>query len=356
MKRKTILSITLTFVLLFWGITALGGYECKNCSDYKEGGYALCETSSSDTLIVYDEGYAFLCYLTVKVESESILCEMEEKDEEETYGTNENEVYLEEDLAEPTQYDSISPSDYVEKNFEVSGVDEQEIAADEVYEEAVSQEESLEATESTCPKCGELEECEFFSANFIIPVRIGFGMTFATGTRLAIDTPVFIVYIDDAEVGRTNIYWTSETTGAGDVSFGISFSFSGYVCQREELTEYNLSRFDMSERLGVLTWRVELPSGIREITPTSGTIASVNPPEGEGGYWYHIAMNVERANSTSGNENNNISNDNAGESGAGASPQTGDTQNIILFFLLFLTSLSVVAQIIAKRKVNEQKG
>jgi len=211
---------------------------------------------------------------------------------------------------------------------------------------------------NVCPKCGEPGVCDFFASSGTYTATIELQMTFVRGSRLANETPVFIVYENGAEIRRENVKWITETIGVGDVLLGASSGISGFVCQQEELFAYHLENFNINDEWGTLTWRVELSSTIRALDPTSGNIGNVtfqsrnHHSGGEiEGYWYQVTLNVERIIGASGNENNNVNNNNAGD--GGTSPQTSDTQNVLLFLLLSATSLAVVAHAICKRKASK---
>jgi len=209
-----------------------------------------------------------------------------------------------------------------------------------------------DTTSAVCEKCGEPGECYLFATSFTYTAIIELQMTFVRGSRMANETPVFIVYENGSEIRRENVKWITETIGVGDVLLGASLAISGFVCQQEELLAYYYENFNINDEWGTLTWRVELPSTIRALGPTSGTIGNVtfqsrNHHNGEEveGYWYQITLNVERVSAASGNEKNN------NNQPSRTSPQTSDDPSIILFLLLSLTSAATIVRTLGKKEI-----
>ena len=112
-------------------------------------------------------------------------------------------------------------------------------------------------------------------------IRIAMDVTFVDGVRLSEVKPVFIIYSDGVEVARGEFEWTGVATGTSTAL--LSGSFTGTVTEANE--------WCFISTLGELTWRVELPTGIRALEATSGTVVLTEPEE-EDSPWFSVSLRL----------------------------------------------------------------
>ena len=182
-------------------------------------------------------------------------------------------------------------SDYV-SGYETEIVGVYDIEAEDCNEIDVEQElETEEGIESfnaypVCPYCGE-RGCYIHCTETFIFIYVQ--ALFSEGERLGADVPVFIVYEDGREIGRANLRWEE---GRGIAMVKIGWPWSQPECQ--EHREWFLSI--IGDVAGEVTWRVELPVGMKAIGETSGIVnfASLPPPP----EWWIYNITLELANVT----------------------------------------------------------
>ena len=112
-------------------------------------------------------------------------------------------------------------------------------------------------------------------------IRLAMDVTFVGGTRLSEVKPVFIIYSDGVETARGEFEWTGVATGTSTAL--LSGSFTGTVTQANE--------WCFISTLGELTWRVELPTGVRALEATSGTVVLTEPEE-EDSPWFSVSLRL----------------------------------------------------------------
>ena len=112
-------------------------------------------------------------------------------------------------------------------------------------------------------------------------IRLSMEVTFVGGTRLSEVKPVFVIYSDGVETTRGEFEWTGVATGTSTAL--LSGSFTGTVAQANE--------WCFISTLGELTWRVELPTGIRALEATQGTVVLTEPEEDDSP-WFSVRLRL----------------------------------------------------------------
>ena len=265
-------------------------------------GYSIAEENDEAIVACHDENQIVDSY----------------DDECDFYGYKcEYEVYLLTDEVTPVELD------LKDDEITIEYLDENQIAETSFVDE--------------CP-CAYGYECECYliMTDYII---IGLDVRFVEGYRQANEQLVLVIYEDGIEVARSHeMRWTSETSG--HTSALIPFSYDGPT--REWVAGWFL------DDLGVLTWRVELPTNVRAIGATTGT-ATVTQPPAYSRNCFDITLELARVTTPPGT--------NQPESGnvTGASPQTSDNTLASLTWYLISIIFALAGMVFAKKITVDRK-
>jgi len=229
-------------------------------------------------------------------------------------------------------------SDYV-SGYETEIVGVYEIEAKDCNEKYVRQElETEEGIESfndypVCPFC-ENHDCleEDSEAWFLVNIQA----VFSEGHRLGSETVKFIIYKDGVESEREVLRWDGER---GIATIDLYFPFWGPECRI-----YTQEWFEkiIGSMTGEVTWRIELPTGLRVIGSTTGTMdfIALSPGIGtEGWSIYNIVFELERVSPPVNNE------------APPPSPQTGDSGAPLVFPLISSIFALAAIVLLGKRRI-----
>ena len=195
-------------------------------------------------------------------------------------------------------------------------------------------EEGIESSNDyhVCPFCGE-RGC--FEGDKDIYFFFYVQALFSEGEPLGAGVPIFIVYEDGREIGRANLRWEE---GRGIARLEIGWPFWVPECQGSREWFLRIK----GDIVGDVTWRVELPVGMKAIGQTAGTVdfASPSPPE----WWVHN-ITLELAN-VAPPPLPPVSNESPPPS-----PQTGDSGTPFVFPLISSVFALVAIVLLEKRRI-----
>ena len=158
--------------------------------------------------------------------------------------------------------------------------------------------------------------------------------TFPERYMPANQAPVFVVYENGVEYARKSMVWYRGETGTASVEF--AFFYGGLMS--EHVPGWFL------DEMGEITWRVELPTGIRALSPVSGGI-TILPVSTEGWGFYTIILELEKV-ATPPTE---TPTETPETPKTPASPQTGDSATALAYLFAAIGSLMFVIHLKKRR-------
>ena len=184
-----------------------------------------------------------------------------------------------------------------------------------------------------CPFC-ENHDCfvEDSEAWFLVNIQA----VFSEGHRLGSETVEFIIYRDGVESEREVLRWDGER---GIATMDLFFLFWGPECR---ISTQEWFEKIIGSMTGEVTWRIELPTGLRVIGPTTGTMdfIALSPGIGtEGWNIYNIVFELERVSPPVNNE------------APPPSPQTGDSGAPLVFPLISSIFALTAIVLLGKRRI-----